>query len=290
MVGANAKLDYETSPTLMVEVMARDPHGETDTIMVTIRVTDVDEAPVIMATAGGLRITEPSSRSYAENGTGDVADYSVSGANGGTATWSLTGTDGGDFNISQGGVVTFKSPPDYEGESSYMFTVNAVVNGASAERGVTVSVTNVDEDGMVSFSSSQPVVGVELTASVSDPDGGVTGESWLWARDLGQGTYEDIVGATTAAYTPVAADDGKRLRAAVTYADAESSGKEASMNTGNLVGGAASLLTRYDTINTNGEIDKLEYLAALDLFLDEDIEKPELLEVLDLHLTSLLSS
>ena len=152
-VGASAKLDYETNPTLMVEVTARDPHGETATITVTIRVTDVDEAPVIMATAGGLRITGPYQPvPYAENGTGDVADYSVSGANGGTATWSLTGSDGGDFDISEGGVVTFKNAPDYESESSYTFTVNAAVNGESAERDVTVSVTNVDEPGVVSFS------------------------------------------------------------------------------------------------------------------------------------------
>ena len=156
-VGASAKLDYETSPTLMVEVTARDPHGLTATITVTIRVTDVDEAPVIMATAGGLRITGPRSRSYAENDTGDVADYSVSGANGGTATWSLTGTDRGDFDISEGGVVTFESAPDYESQSSYTFTVKATVNGESAERGVTVSVTNVDEDGTVSVSPPQPV-------------------------------------------------------------------------------------------------------------------------------------
>ena len=47
---------------------------------------------------------------------------------------------------------------------------------------LTITVTQVDEDGEVSFSSIQPAIGVAITASISDPDGSVSGETWQWSR------------------------------------------------------------------------------------------------------------
>ena len=47
-VGAGTELDYETKQTYTVTVRAADSFGESDTIVVTIMVTDVDEAPEIM--------------------------------------------------------------------------------------------------------------------------------------------------------------------------------------------------------------------------------------------------
>ena len=46
-VGANTKLNFEGRTTYTVEVKADDPFGLSDTITVTITVTDVDEAPVL---------------------------------------------------------------------------------------------------------------------------------------------------------------------------------------------------------------------------------------------------
>ena len=43
-VGAGTKLDYETKDTYMVTVMAEDSFSESASIMVTITVTDMDEA------------------------------------------------------------------------------------------------------------------------------------------------------------------------------------------------------------------------------------------------------
>ena len=48
-VGSGTKLDYETKDTYMVEVTATDSYGASATIMVTITVTDVNEAPTIIA-------------------------------------------------------------------------------------------------------------------------------------------------------------------------------------------------------------------------------------------------
>ena len=79
---------------------------------------------------------------------------------------------------------------------------------------------------MVRLSPPQPVVGSAVTATLTDEDGGVTGESWRWARaDTAGGTYTNISGAMSASYTPVDADGGKYLRATVRYRDAEGSNK-----------------------------------------------------------------
>ena len=78
-----------------------------------------------------------------------------------------------------------------------MVTVSAGDGGSGADnvmtRNVTVTVTNVDEAGTVTLSSYQPKEEVQLTATVSDPDGTVADPSWQWARaSSSNGTYTDI--------------------------------------------------------------------------------------------------
>ena len=46
-VGADTMLDYETKMSYMVTVTATDQDGESDSIEVTINVTDVDENPLL---------------------------------------------------------------------------------------------------------------------------------------------------------------------------------------------------------------------------------------------------
>ena len=94
-----AALDYETKATYEVMVTATDPDSASDMIMVTITVTNVDEAPVI---------TGDAAPNYAENGTAAVATYSATDPENAAITWSLGGDDAGDFEYS-GGVLTFGS-------------------------------------------------------------------------------------------------------------------------------------------------------------------------------------
>ena len=63
-VAAGTKLDYETKQTYMVTLTAEDSFGASASIMVTITVTDMDEAPDVSGDA---------TKEYAENGTGPVA-------------------------------------------------------------------------------------------------------------------------------------------------------------------------------------------------------------------------
>ena len=124
-----AKLDYEAKKIYMVTVTATDPNGLSDSIDVTIKVSDVDEAPKIIV--GGLVVTGTSDINYAENGMGMVATYSAAGPDAAEATWSLSGADAGDLSISSAGVLTFMASPDYESpadantDNIYMVMVNA---------------------------------------------------------------------------------------------------------------------------------------------------------------------
>ena len=103
------------------------------------------------------------------------------------------------------GTPNFESPGDADGDNDYKVTVVVTdAEGNTDEHDVTVTVTNVEETGTVTFSTLQPRVGVELTAMLTDPDGGITGLMWQW--NDGSGDIED---ATSASYTPVAGDIGE---------------------------------------------------------------------------------
>ena len=77
-----------------------------------------------------------------------------------------------------------------------------------AAAGIRATLPAMDEDGTVTLSSMQPVVGTPLTANLTDPDGMVTGEMWQWARSMDMMDWEDIAGATMVSYTPVGSDEG----------------------------------------------------------------------------------
>ena len=226
-------LDYEAKNTYMVTVTATDPNGLSDTIDVTIMVTDVDEAPEIIV--GGLVVTGTSDINYAENGTGMVTTYSAAGPDAAEATWRLSGADAGAFSISSAGVLTFMAPPNYESpadantDNTYMVMVNANDGTNDAPKAVSVRVTNEEEMGEVTLWAGTdpltmaPQVGDTITGAVMDPDGGVTGETWQWAKTMTpdmMDSWMDIAGETNAEYTVTEGDTGYHLRVMATYTDA----------------------------------------------------------------------
>ena len=108
-----------------------------------------------------------------------MATYTAVDPEGADIVWSVTGDDAGDFSI-ENGVLMFKSPPNFEaptggaGDNSTTYSVTVVASDGGTlmdTQEVTVNVTNVDEPGMITLSSLQPQAGVELTATLTDPDG-----------------------------------------------------------------------------------------------------------------------
>ena len=60
---------------------------------------------------------------------------------------------------------------------------------------LTISVTNVDEDGSVSVAGTLEA-GESLAATLADPDGSLSNRSWVWQRaDASSGPWSAISGA-----------------------------------------------------------------------------------------------
>ena len=186
-VGAGTKLDYETKTTYMVTVRVTDSFGDSDTIMVTIMVTDVDEVPEIMrapdANVAPEFATAMTSRTVAENTAAgeDIGNpVAANDANGDALTYALGGTDAASFDIDPDtGQLMTLAALDYETKASYEVTVTATdPDSASDMITVTITVTNEEEPGMVTLWASAtdaltmaPQVGETITGAVMDPDG-----------------------------------------------------------------------------------------------------------------------
>ena len=179
-------------------------------------------------------------RSVAENTSAgaDIGDpVTATDFNRDALTYSLRGlgSDLFDVDASSGQLLT-KAALDYETESSYTVFVWVQDNKNAIGRPdtqrdtvirVAITVTNEDEPGTVTLSLSEPGVDIPLTASLTDPDGGLDRVVWSWERSADQTAWAAIRGAASAAYTPVAADKGSYLRATASYTDGHGPRKSA---------------------------------------------------------------
>ena len=142
---------------------------------VTVTVTNVNEPPEI---AGATTIDD-----YDENGTGIVATYTAADPEGdSTITWTLGGTDRGDFDIT-GGVLTFKSAPDYERpadsgrNNGYSIQIRANDGSLTGTKNVTVTVRDVNEeptiagDAALSYPENTATTRVLDRYRATDPEG-----------------------------------------------------------------------------------------------------------------------
>ena len=159
MVGMGTELNYEgTKKTYNVMVTAEDAAGATDSVMVVINVVDMNEMPTMPMQSFGMTITGPASPEYEEGGMDAVAAYTTQGETG-TVTWmALTGDDAADFSFNRSnGQLRFVSTPDYEmpgdmnEDNVYEVTLMATAGLDSDELDLIVTVTNMDEDGRVTF-------------------------------------------------------------------------------------------------------------------------------------------
>ena len=229
-----AALDYETKNEYTVTITATDPSGASDTITVTVMVTDHNE---------GADIEGDDMVKFAENGEGAVASFTATDPEGDDITWALVedAGDNADFEIDEDtGVLTFMDPPNYEsptdrnevdsvieqGVGDRMYKVSITANGGP-EHELTVEVTNVDEPGSVGLDKPQPQVGIALMATgFSDPDG-ASDESIAWySGPAMDGPWTDLE-VTNPSYTPDEEDEGNYLRVVYTYNDAFADGQTA---------------------------------------------------------------
>ena len=135
-----------------------------------------------------------------------------------------------------------------------------------------------------------PVVGTALTATLSDPDGSISGRTWQWSKSMSMTTgWMDIAGAMSATYTVMDADVDYYLRATAMYTDGHGSNKEAMATTTSMVTEVPvvdPLVARYDA-NKNGMIDRSEVLTAIGEYLaDNNITRTDVLRLIALYLNN----
>ena len=264
-VGEGMTLDFDTEPiTYTVTVTATDPSGENDTIPVTINITDVNETPVV------TEDSDDTERTPDENfGTTDaVATFSGPDEERSDLTWSLSGADSGDFKISSSGVLTFESDPNYEApadanrDNVYEVTAQASDGVNTGTLDITVTIGNVDEDGVVTLSNLQPEDAVAITAMLDDPDVVVRSSvEWQWADGNG-----NISGATSATFRPIGgAQVNQILTAKASYDDGHGENKMAQ-------GDSANPVQATDTDNKAPEFkdDNGDALTSVDRSVEEN--------------------
>ena len=196
-----AMLDHETKASHTVMVIATDTAGLTGSIMVTISVMDVNDAPMFASataermveenTAAGMMIGDPV---MAMDDDGDEVMY------------TLGGDDMGSFAIdATTGQLMTMAALDHETKASYMVMVTASDGTDMSSITVTIMVTDVPEF-MLTVPAGQSLIHIPLKmaglAKISDlyeKLGGETKVSNLITRDAAKGRWYSYLGSQSQA-------------------------------------------------------------------------------------------
>ena len=173
----SAALDYENKNSYTVTITVSDGNGGTNSIIVMINITDVDETPnypppqtIVVVEEPPFVPPDPPQNSPQQEVNNDpaftegtsttraVAENTASGENIGSAvsatdadtdtlTYTLGGTDASSFSIaSSSGQLQTKAALNYESKNSYAVTVSVSDGkGGTDSITVTINITDVDE-------------------------------------------------------------------------------------------------------------------------------------------------
>ena len=237
-----AALDYETKTSYSITVAVSDGYGGSDSIPVTITVTNVNEAPNFA--------TSIATRSIAENTTANTNIGSALTATdvdaNTTLAYTLGGTDAASFSIvSTSGQLQTKAALDYETKASYSVTVSVSDgNGGSDSIPVTITVTNVNEAPNFATSIATRSIAENTTANTNIG-------SALTATDVDANTtLAYTLGGTDAASFSIVSTSGQlQTKAALDYETKTSYSVTVSVSDGN--GGSDSIPVTITVTNVN---------------------------------------
>ena len=179
----SAALDYETKNAYVVTVSVSDGEGGSDSISVTINVTNVWEYPTPEQNRHPT-FTEGRStrRAVAENtasGQNIGAPVSATDANRyDDLTYTLGGTDAAAFDVGwKSGQLLTKAALDFETKNSYTVTVTAYDGNSGADR-ITVTINVTDVAGAAPSLETSPVI-PDNTALLTNFPNPFNPETWI---------------------------------------------------------------------------------------------------------------
>ena len=228
-----------------------DPTIGYDFVVVVITAEDINEDPVLSGRpeltineidSGDEDATKPLFVGEDEVPASNVYNVVDEDRRAATNEWSLEGDDKDQFQLigSVGRTLVFRNQPDYEnpadadGDNVYKVTVVTLDgHGGRGEFDVCIAVMNINEVGKITLLDEdgvelvQPRARGPITASLTDPDGGVTDVVWVWSRaqidppGTGADGRSPIPDAASATYTPMNDDKSYFLHVMATYMDAK---------------------------------------------------------------------
>ena len=167
---AGQSLDFETEPTVSIDVTASDPANLSVTKSFLLSVNDINDAPDVAAQAFSV---DENQSAGATVGTVLASDSDIPPD---TLSYTLTNDAGGRFSInSSSGVVSTTQSLDFEGDaaSSYGLTVEVSDGTDVSSASLTVDVNDIND---------APVVG-DQTFSVNEESDAITSVGTVFASD-----------------------------------------------------------------------------------------------------------
>ena len=240
-IQTKAALDYETKNAYSVTVTASDG-TLTDTIDITIKVTNINEAPTF--TEG-----DSTTRAIAENtdsGTNIGNAIAATDADNDTLTYSLSGTDADAFSIvSTTGQIQTKNALDYETKDAYSVTVSVSdSNGDTDSITVTINVTDANDPPVFTDGTSTTRAIAENTAASTNIGTPIA------ATDADNDTITYTLGGTDAASFSIVSTSGQlQTNAALDYETDDSYSVTVSVSDGN--GGTDSITVTINVTDAN---------------------------------------
>ena len=159
------EFDFENTTSLSITVNVSDGTFSASEVLTLYILNENDNSPVISSSA---------TFGAAENQTA-IGSVTATDADGDSLTYSISGSE---INISSSGVLSFATAPDYETKNSYTATVTVRdgINTNSTTQGITVNVTDVNENVAPTIGSSATFSAAENQTSIgsvtaTDADG-----------------------------------------------------------------------------------------------------------------------
>ena len=148
-------LDYEKTPEVKITVIAKDSSGAADTATYVIKVTDINEPVHVQDTTCSVK----------ENYTGKVCKITATDEDKTTPKYIITDTT--NYSIDSTGVITIKTPIDYEKKTKDTVTVIVTDGEFSDTAQVIIRVLDEPEDVKITEWDHNPPPD---TVKTNDPD------------------------------------------------------------------------------------------------------------------------
>ena len=170
-------LDFESTSSYSLDVVATDGGSRTGSAVVMVTVTDVNDEAPNLSPDQAITVSENTSTPSV------IANFSASGEMGEVLQFQLSGDQNGEFVINSNGEVSLVQSLDYESRQEFRLTVTVSDGQFSTSSLLNVTVTDVNDNtpiispaGPYTINEERPSNSLVGSVSASDRDSGSNAE------------------------------------------------------------------------------------------------------------------